>query len=400
MARNRIITLALAAIACLLAIGAALATAGGGTPTASRAPASAAPGSTAAPASSTSTSTGPVIDPVDTAVPGTGDAAPSTEPAAPTAEAPTPPRAPVHDVVPGAGGPPSANPTDPSDFIGGLDDDRPVPAGFDFVAPPKKAGGPAFGGPGGLAVAPSCSHQCITKGVAYPRGFGAEIVVEISVPARLFISVIADLDDNGDYEDVHVDSTDHFVQERTFDLDHLEPGQTYYVMAAATDEHQHTAHVWGEFTTLSHRDVTLELGTGEIVGGRDHISTTTWLLGLDSPVANVSPGDQGILLYKDRDRHAELDLWVLRFWDEKVCETWNPVGHGPYGVFTDGCVAWNSVSIDVDLDRIPVATRWTQTSFVVSVHPPTGEGNALPPGYGDPYYFSFEVPVTVHVTYR
>jgi hypothetical protein len=400
MARNRIITLALAAVACLMAIGAALATAGGGTTTASKAsdaPASRPPGSIAATTTAPATSTTGVVD---TTVAPAGDAAPSTELPAPAADATAAPSAPVHDTVPGAGSPPSGSPTDPSDPIGDLDDHRPVPAGFDFVAPPKKAGGPAFGGPGGLAVAPSCSHQCITKGVAYPRGFGAEIVVETSVPAQLFISVIADLDDSGDYEDVHVDTTDYFVRERTFDLDHLEPGQTYYVMAAATAEHQHTAYVWGEFTTLSHRDVTLELGNGQIVGGRDHITDTTWRLGLDSPLANVAPGDQGILLYKDRDRHANLDLWVVRSWDEKVCEVWDPVGQAPYGVYADGCLAWNSASIDVDLDRIPVATRWTQNSFVVSVHPPTGEGNALPPGYGDPYYFSFEVPVTVHVTYH
>ncbi|MBI2705632.1 MAG: hypothetical protein HYX32_10140 [Actinobacteria bacterium] len=67
----------------------------------------------------------------------------------------------------------------------------------------------------------------------------------------------------------------------------------------------------------------------------------------------------------------------------------------------DSCLAWNSTTVDnVDLDKIPAGTtRWTQTSVALSLQPPSGNGNGLPPGYGDPYYFYFEVPVTLHVTY-
>src|SRR5829696_8622847 len=135
-------------------------------------------------------------------------------------------------------------------------------------APSASGGDPNdFGGPDELAVAPSCSHQCITSGVAYPRGFGAELVVETSVPASLFITAIADLDGDGDYEDVHVESTPFGLTAHSWSLDHLQPGETYHVMATATDEHDHTAYVWGEFTTLSQRHVFVELGSAEINGG-------------------------------------------------------------------------------------------------------------------------------------
>jgi hypothetical protein len=402
MARNRIIALALAAIVSLTAIGAMLVRSGDGSTPPESAAAHASPGSTEAPA--TTSTTGVADSPVaaEESLPPTTEAA-SQDVAAPTAptEVPNVPAAPVHEVLPGAGSPPPANPTDPSDPIGDLDDDRPVPAGFDFTAPPKKPGAPVFGGPTGLAVEPSCSVQCIKKGVAYPRGFGAELVVETTVPAQLLITAIADLDDNGTYEDVHADSTGFLVTSRTWDLDHLEPGQTYYVMAAATDEHQHTAYVWGEFTTLSHRTVFVEFGNGEIVGGPGNIDATHWLLGLDGPLTDVTPGQQGILLYNDLPRHVDVDFWVTRSWDEDICEVWNPEGAAPQGHDASGCIAWNSTSLDgVDLDGIPAGQgHWTDTTVSLTLHPPTGEGGALPPGYGDPYYFSFEVPVTFYVSY-
>lgn len=315
--------------------------------------------------------------------------------------APGAPDAGVRDVLPGAGTAPPTNPSDPGDPIGDLDDQRPVPAGFDFTAPAKQPGAPnGLGGPGGLTLAPSCSHQCITRGVAYPRGFGAEVVVETSVPAQLFITAIADLDEDGVYEDVHVESTPSAVTAHHWALDHLEPGRTYHVMAAATDEDGHTAHAWGELTTLSKRDVYVEFGSGEIVGGPGDVSGTRWSLGLDGPLTDVTPGQQGILLYRNLPRHVDVDFWVLRDWHDDLCDTWLP-GGAPHGHDADACVAWNSTSLDgVDLDEVPAgANHWTHTGVARTLQSPTGAGGALPPGYGDPYYFSFAVPVTFHVTY-
>lgn len=308
------------------------------------------------------------------------------------------PDAGTRDELPGAGSTPPAEPSDP---IGELDDQRPVPAGFDFTAPPKRPGAPnGLGGAGDLAVAPSCSHQCITRGVAYPRGFGAELIVETSIPAQLFITAIADLDHDGVYEDVHVESTPHAVTAHSWALDHLQPGETYHVMAAATDEHGHTAHAWGQFTTLSTRDVFVEFGSGEIVGGPGDVSGTRWSLGLDGPLTDVTPGNQGVLLYRDLPRHVDVDFWVIRDWEDDLCEHWSPTAT-PQGHDTYACVAWNSTSLAaVDLDEAPAgSTRWTQSSVTRSLQPPSGAGGALPPGYGDPYYFWFDVPITFHVTY-
>jgi len=402
VARSKIIALVVAVIISLTAIGSTLFVNNEPTAPERGASVSSASNDTLAATTSTTTFVDATVASDESPTQPTDDRpAVGDEPSTPASDVPRAPAAPVHDVVPGVGTPPPANPTDPADPIGDLDDDRPVPAGFDFTAPPKKPGSPTLGGPTGLAVEPSCSHQCITKGVAYPRGFGVELIVETSVPAQLFITAIADLDGDGEYEDLHADSTGFLVTTRTWVIDHLEPGQTYYVMAAATDEHQHTAHVWGEFTTLSQRDVFVELGNGEIVGGPGNISATDWFLGLDGPLANVTPGQQGILLYDDLPRHVDLDFWVARSWDGNVCEVWNAPDAAAQGHSSDACVAWNSTSVnDVDLDQAPAGkTRWTETSVSLSLHPPTGEGDALPPGYGDPYYFFFEVPVTLHVSY-
>lgn len=303
------------------------------------------------------------------------------------------------DVVPGAGSPPRAEPADP---IGDLDDRRPVPAGLDLVAPPAATGSPNdHGGPSGLAVEPSCSHQCISRGIAYPRGFGAELIVETTVPATLFLTVVADLDGDGSFEDSHVESTPFAVTEHSWALDHLEPGQTYHVMAAATDADDHTAYVWGELTTLSQRDVVAVLGDGQIVGGPDNISATRWHLGLDGPLTDVTPGDQGILIYRDLPPTVDIDFWVLRSWDDDLCQAWVLEGAPPQGHSEESCVTWSSAQLDaVDLDTVPAgASRWTETTVAVSLHPPSGAGGALPPGYGDPYHFTFEVPLTLHVLY-
>ncbi|MBI2706031.1 MAG: hypothetical protein HYX32_12190 [Actinobacteria bacterium] len=303
----------------------------------------------------------------------------------------------TRQVLPGAGGPP---PTEPADPIGDLGDHRPVPAALDFKAPPEPAAVNGYGGPGGLAVAPSCSHQCITRGVAYARGFGAELIVETSMPATLLLTAVADLDGSGDYETVLADWSPGRVSTYSWALDHLQPGQTYYVMAAATDEDDRTAYAWGEFTTLSRRDVFVEFGDTEVFGGPGNISQTTWILGLDGPLANVAPGE-GILLYKALPRFADLDFWLARSWEGDICEGWWPSGEPSFGHYSDSCVAWNAVGVDgIDLDTIPAGkTRWTQTSASMTLRPPTGAGNALPPGYGDPYYFSFQVPLTLYVTY-
>lgn len=341
-------------------------------------------------------------DTVATASPPTGagsDVEP-TDRSVPADDAGIAPQSPVRDAMAGAGGRPPARPAEP---IGDLDDERPVPAGLGLTAPPKQTGSPGnHVGPTDLAIEASCSHQCISRGVAYPRGFGVELVVETTVPATLFLTVVADLDDNGTYEDLHVESTPFAVSEHAWALDHLEPGQTYHVMAAATDANAHTAYVWGAFTTLSQRDVFLEFGDSEIIGGPGNISSTDWHVGFNGPPTYVDPGDQGILAHHDLPRHVDIDFWVSRSWDEKICEAgWGPGEYGSQGHNNTMCIAWNSAQLDaVDLDIAPAGrTRWAETSVALTLHPPTGAGDSLPPGQGDPYYFYFEVPLTIYVVY-
>lgn len=305
----------------------------------------------------------------------------------------------AHEVLPGAGSPPPATPDDP---IGGFGDDGPVPPGLGFTAPPQpKHTSGKFVGPTNLAVAPSCSHQCITKGVAYARGFGAELVVEAELPVQFFLTAVADPDGDGDYQVSYSDWTPFGVTSHSWPLDHLLPGQTYHVMVAATDDDDHTAYAWGEFTTLSQRTVYVELGSASVTGGPGSIDATTAMLGLDGTHVDVTPGLEGILLFHDLPRHLDVDYWMVRSWDDEVCETWQLDYSAAHGGSSDACLAWNSAFVDdVDLDAVPTdKAHWTETSLQLSLQPPTGEGDALPPGYGDPYWFHFDVPLTLHVTY-
>ena len=60
-------------------------------------------------------------------------------------------------------------------------------------------------------------------------------VVETYVPAHLWLGVSADTDGDGGYDFNDYASSDGMVTEFSWALDHLQPGQTYYVIVAATD---------------------------------------------------------------------------------------------------------------------------------------------------------------------
>jgi hypothetical protein len=286
--------------------------------------------------------------------------------------------------------------------LGHLDQDSPVPEGLGFRAPPKTSEGgttTGHGGPSSLSAGPGCEYQCITKGVAYPRGFGAELVVATSVPAQIYLAVVTEGE-----EYFAATTSPGMTSELTWALDDLEPGTTYHAMVGATDAHGHTSHAWGTFTTLSERRVHVEVGDVEVAGGPGGISSTSLWLQLDgSDAMDFTPGMQGIRFFDDVDGHIDLDLWVLRRWNADVCEAWGtPTSeHSPQGHSTDACLAWNSASEhDLDLDVAPAGeTRWSSVTIPVSLQTPTGAGGALPNGYGDPYHFHFAAPVTVHVQY-
>lgn len=303
------------------------------------------------------------------------------------------------EVLPGSGQQP---PTGPTDLLGELDDDDPVPGPLDLVADipaPQPKPNPGIGkGPGSLQAAPSCAHQCIAVGTAHPRGFGALLHLETTVPVEFFVSVIAD-DDESDY---HVDTTLGGLTAHDWAIDHLRPGTLYHAMAAATDAQGHTSYVWGSFTTLSTRTVDIQIGSIPITGGPGGIEDTTNYLRFEGDLQDVTWDQQPDLHHVGVDRYAAIEFWISRYWGGKVCEGWSIYDGLPAnGHDAASCLAWNSVSASgIDLDTIPQGKdRWTQTSVSMVLDTQAPNGNALPPGYGDPFWFAFKVPITLHVTY-
>jgi hypothetical protein len=72
------------------------------------------------------------------------------------------------------------------------------------------------------------------------------------------------------------------------------------------------------------------------------------------------------------------------------CESWLFPGPAVYGNDEGACVAWSSARVDgLDLDLAPPgSSHWDETTVAVSLS-----------AQGAPYPFSFEVPLTLRVTY-
>ena len=224
-----------------------------------------------------------------------------TEPSDGAAEAAagdgSPTGAPVDDVIAGdvgaAGSRGSAGPLGRLDLTGAL------PEGLDLAAFPDAPAGPKSSvhrDISSFSAGPECVYQCITSGVAYPRGFGAELVVETSVPANIFLSVVADTSGDGAYggsDDYHASTNSYgMTSELSWSLDHLDPGQEYVVMAAATDAHGDTSYAYGSFTTLSTRTAVVSLGDLTVQGGPGNISTSPgvgWTSTATSPTTRPVP---------------------------------------------------------------------------------------------------------------
>ena len=287
--------------------------------------------------------------------------------------------------------------------IGEIDTSGAVPDGFDLTAFPDAPAAPA--GPGGGGDGPtftaeaSCSTQCIESGVAYPRGFGAQLVVETTVEARLWMAVVEDLESDGGEDGLtYANSTisNGRVTEFSWALDHLEPGQTYYVTVTATDEHDNTAYAYGEFTTLSQRTVDVAIGPPGISGGPTNVVDTDVRLRVaDLSYDLVNPpettGD-----YLSLPRHLDLAVLVFRTWATSqytFCEGPWPESNPPQGDSDDQCGSWNTAFDEVDLDRIPQGqSRWTEVSIQRTLQT---TGNCA----GDPRCFDFAVVVNLTVEY-
>jgi hypothetical protein len=292
--------------------------------------------------------------------------------------------------------------TTPDDkvVLGVIDESGAVPDGLDLSAVPGAPEAPTSGGSDGpvFSGGMTCLNQCIKSGVMYPRGFGALLVVETHVPARVFMSVL-----DADNDLVGHTTSEDMVSEFSFAIDHLVPGETYFATVAATDEHDDTSHAFGEFTTLSERTVTLHVGSPAIFGGPTNIVTTDVDLKVsDLTPRRVHPPEE--LVYYSLPRLLDLGVLVFRTWE--VSQTTNCEGHFPtefgpgdnqYGNSDEGCGTWNSAWLhDLDTDAIPAGqSHWTEVEIARALE--TGDG--VPPAGEGPRYFDFSLWVTLTIVY-
>jgi hypothetical protein len=276
--------------------------------------------------------------------------------------------------------------------LGAIDTSGAVPEGLDVTAFPgaPEAPTPAADGPT-LTAGLSCAYQCIKSGVAYARGFGALLVVETHVPARLFITVV-------DADNDLVDATNLAGVQTGFlwALDHLEPGQTYYAMVVATDENDDSSYAYGQFTTLSERTVHVTIGDVTIDGGPQYNHGVYFDLEVDGEFStSFTP------TLADVDRQLDLRLWVRLYYDGNLCEylPGPDDGWGPQGYSEDHCVVWNSALLDnIDLDAIPGAGQGTWTDTTVQETFTTGSSGGALPDAGV-FFIHFSAPLTLYVTY-
>ena len=177
------------------------------------------------------------------------------------------------------------------------------------------------------------------------------------MPAQLWLGVSADTDGDGGYDFNDHASSDSMVTEFSWALDHLDPGQTYYVIVAATDENDDTAHAYGSFTTLSQRTITLSIGLPTISGGPSNIvDNYTFLKVADLDFRWVAPPEN--LVYYSLPRHLDLALQLFRGWETSqytICEGFFPsLDHVPNGDSDSLCGTWNTAMLaDVDIDAVP-----------------------------------------------
>lgn len=367
-----------------------------------------APASDDAAGSATST----VSSTVSSTVPAAGSptaTAPTGTAGTPTADDPAPPAptGPVLDVVPGTGaGSPVAAP-DPDAPLGDAAHTPYAPAGIDFQAPPSVPAAPVagdWGGPGSYSAGPGCMVRCITSGLAYPRGFGAELVVVTDTPAVVWLVVTADTNDDGHVgvgDDVFTATSTTPTQDFRATFDDLDPGRTYWVTAVAEDQDGHTDHRYGDFTTLAERVVTIELGDTHITGGPIDIQGTWLLLGVDDHLSfDPTPGQPLVDAWSGTADTLDLRLLVQRIRGCFVPGAYYEVS-GLQGESNDGCLVWNTaLGDDIPLDTAPAgATRWTSATSATTVQTTMG-GTSLPGDFGGSAWFDATTPVTLQIAYR
>lgn len=301
-----------------------------------------------------------------------------------------------------------------SSVIGSMDTDQLAPDGIGLVGLPSGGGAPdsgAFSSPSALSGGYGCKVSCIEEGLAYARGLaGAELVVSTSVPTTLFFGVIQL---TPGYPAVDTTTLYSMDTSHSWVLDQLDPGMSYGVTVVATDGDGNSDLAYGEFTTLSTRDVSVEIGDVVIAGGPELDATTTLWLGVDDEdLLDVTPGQGGVPTFEDVDRHSDFGLLVMREFEPVFgpllgeCQEAFGGINGRYPLPDQGhdagaCRVWNTAHIhDLDLDVAPAGvTRWNSTSFTAGLYTPNGAGDALPADWAEDWWLDVVATATFHVTY-
>ncbi|MGI9579471.1 MAG: hypothetical protein ACR2OH_14830 [Microthrixaceae bacterium] len=296
--------------------------------------------------------------------------------------------------------------------IGSIDPDQLPPVGMGLVYLPQGGGAPdasAFPSPSALSGGYGCAISCIEEGLAYPRGFGAELVVGTSVPTRL-LAIVVEITPG--YP--HVDTTNIYSWNtgHSWVLDDLDPGMSYGVTVIATDGDGNQDIAYGEFTTLSTRDVSVDVGGIVITGPEIDATTSLWLGIEDEDLRDVTPGQGGVPTFEDVGRFSDFGILVIRDYEPILgplfgeCPEAAAGVNGPYewpdqGHHEGACRYWNTARLQgLDLDVSPAgATRWDSVSFTAQLRTPDGSGDSVPPGFGDGWWMDVVATATFHVTY-
>lgn len=246
---------------------------------------------------------------------------------------------------------------------------------------------------GDMKAGPGCSIQCITSGVAYPRGVNAEVVLHTDTPATVILIV---WNDDGYHH--YTNSTPHQVTEFSASLGDLDPGTTYRVLASATDAAGYESQAYGEFTTLR-RNVSVSYSYVEVPSptALTHLDTHIRLDGVwitsqfgdevDGAVGHLGFHNEQVM---DAPRQLDLTFQVARPSQGSACEpaAWYfPRVDGGHGEVAAACrVFATSQQTAIDLDDRPAdATSWIQHTLELERSSDLG--------------LAFSIPVVVVVNY-
>ncbi|MCC5952544.1 MAG: hypothetical protein JJU45_10670 [Acidimicrobiia bacterium] len=304
--------------------------------------------------------------------------------------------------LPGPAG--SSDPLEPETgvVIGHLTVETHEGGGFTTVPGPPSAGTPAGHGHGThLKGGAGCAFQCITSGVAYAKGTGAELVVTTDTPARIWIVVTGD--------DGYHRQEMSFHGETSFSalFDDLEPETTYHAMAAAEEKPGAVSHAFGTFETAAFaRTVQIGFSPVEVASWPTHLDATNARIyvRVNGQFYSEAAWIAGLAPIDGAERFLDLEVWVVvpqssQAWS---CGTGTP-NNSP--AWTDmplnganSCHAWAAAfRHGIDLDALSGGATW-QTGHTMhrTLQTPAG-GDALPGGYGGVPALS--VPVTIGITY-